>query len=190
MDRPFSTIAIAAVAVGIVAAANGAVQSPSTADPVRQFDQRVAAYMKLHHQIEAPLLPLRANSDAAQIQRAVAAMASAMRAARAGAHTGDIFTKDIAEAFRARIADAMRTKGYAATELLAAIEEETGPPSSPLAINEPLPSGLSTMPPVMLQALPRLPSELQYRFVGTDLVLVDIHSSLVVDVLRQALQVN
>jgi hypothetical protein len=43
------------------------------------------------------------------------------------------------------------------------------------------------MPPTMFMALPELPDELQYRFVGRDLVLIDLHANLVVDVLREAL---
>jgi len=35
--------------------------------------------------------------------------------------------------------------------------------------------------------LPALPPELQYRMVGRDLVLVDVHASLIVDILPQAL---
>ncbi len=42
--------------------------------------------------------------------------------------------------------------------------------------------------PCVLDALPRLPHELQYRFVGRDLVLVDTHADLVVDILRNAVR--
>jgi hypothetical protein len=42
------------------------------------------------------------------------------------------------------------------------------------------------MCPAMLRRLPELPPELEYRFVGRDLVLVDILTSVVVDVLRDA----
>jgi hypothetical protein len=38
-----------------------------------------------------------------------------------------------------------------------------------------------------LDVLPELPEELEYRFAGRDLVLIDIHAELVVDVLRRAL---
>ena len=42
------------------------------------------------------------------------------------------------------------------------------------------------MCPAMLRRLPELPPELEYRFVGRDLVLVDILGNVVVDVLRDA----
>jgi len=41
--------------------------------------------------------------------------------------------------------------------------------------------------PALLAALPALPEELEYRFVGWDLVLVDTHADLVVDILKDAL---
>ena len=40
---------------------------------------------------------------------------------------------------------------------------------------------LSTMPPDVLSALPRLPENLEYRFVGTRLILLDVQAHLVVD---------
>jgi hypothetical protein len=41
--------------------------------------------------------------------------------------------------------------------------------------------------PALLQVLPPLPRELEYRFVDRDLVLIDIHADLVVDILKEAL---
>ena len=41
--------------------------------------------------------------------------------------------------------------------------------------------------PCVIQALPELPPELQYRIVGTDLILIDVHASLIVDILPSAL---
>jgi len=46
---------------------------------------------------------------------------------------------------------------------------------------------LSTMPPDMLAAMPRLQEELEYRFVGTTLVILDSHADLIVDILPDAL---
>jgi hypothetical protein len=43
------------------------------------------------------------------------------------------------------------------------------------------------MPPTLLLNLPRLPNELQYRIVGTTLVLYDVSSNLIADLLPNAL---
>jgi hypothetical protein len=40
---------------------------------------------------------------------------------------------------------------------------------------------MSTMPPDVLAALPKLPDDIQYRFVGNRLILFDVQSHLVVD---------
>jgi hypothetical protein len=41
-------------------------------------------------------------------------------------------------------------------------------------------------PHVLLEALPELPDELQYRFVGLDLILLDVDANLIVDILPAA----
>jgi hypothetical protein len=41
----------------------------------------------------------------------------------------------------------------------------------------------SAMFPCVLDALPELPTELQYRIVGSTLVLIDVHAGMIVDLL-------
>src|SRR6185369_6601344 len=43
------------------------------------------------------------------------------------------------------------------------------------------------MPPNLLQALPQLPKQVRYRFVGTYLLLVDRENNLIVDYMTDAL---
>lgn len=58
----------------------------------------------------------------------------------------------------------------------------------PLEVNGPFPwIHASAMFPCVLKALPPLPPELQYRIVGSTLVLIDVHAGLIVDVLPYAL---
>jgi hypothetical protein len=58
-----------------------------------------------------------------------------------------------------------------------------------LKVNDSYPPDLplTTMPPTLLQLLPPLPQQLEYRIVGRDLVLLDLKANLIVDVVRQAL---
>ena len=71
---------------------------------------------------------------------------------------------------------------------VAFVNEERLPGVPKPRINEPFPWELgSAMWPSFLAVLPPLPDELQYRFADRDLVLVDIHSDLVVDILVNAL---
>jgi hypothetical protein len=43
------------------------------------------------------------------------------------------------------------------------------------------------MPPQILAALPKLPEDLEYRFIGDRLILLDAHANLVVDYIDKAL---
>ena len=45
---------------------------------------------------------------------------------------------------------------------------------------------LSTVPPQVLQGLPKLPEELEYRFIGDRLILIDIHAHIIVDLIDDA----
>jgi hypothetical protein len=67
-------------------------------------------------------------------------------------------------------------------------DDEGGWP--PLTVNGAFPwlAG-NAMWPFMIETLPALPAELEYRFVGRDLVLLDVRAELVVDILPAALPV-
>ena len=175
----------AAAMVAIGATLSGALPTLS-ADPISQFERRIAAYMKLHQEVEARLPSLQVTADFREIETAVNAMATAMRSARPTAKVGDIITTEVGEAFRNRIANALSQRNMNPNELLAAIHEEDLGGEMTGGVNGWFMFSAMT-PAVILEALPQLPSELQYRFVGRDLALVDIHSNLIVDILPQAL---
>ena len=46
---------------------------------------------------------------------------------------------------------------------------------------------VSTVPPQVLQALPKLPEDLEYRFIGDRLILHDIHAHIIVDIIDDAI---
>jgi len=48
---------------------------------------------------------------------------------------------------------------------------------------------MSTMPPDVLAALPKLPENLEYRFVGNRLILLDVEAHLVVDFVENTFDV-
>jgi hypothetical protein len=56
-------------------------------------------------------------------------------------------------------------------------------PSEAPAVNAryPVEQGLATMPPRLLQLLPRLPADLEYRLMGHDLIIRDGRTNLIVD---------
>ncbi len=56
-----------------------------------------------------------------------------------------------------------------------------------VAVNATYPKSapLSTVPPTLLFKLPKLPQELEYRFVGRNLVLLDTEANLIADYLPE-----
>jgi hypothetical protein len=64
--------------------------------------------------------------------------------------------------------------------------EPVDPP--PLQVNMEWPANVpfDYVPPQLLQSLPALPKELQYRMIGRSLVLWDHHANLIVDFLPGA----
>jgi hypothetical protein len=54
-------------------------------------------------------------------------------------------------------------------------------------VNAAYPLHFGAHPWSVFRALPPLPEELEYRFVGRDLVLIDVTANLVVDVLRKVI---
>jgi len=61
------------------------------------------------------------------------------------------------------------------------MDENPGVPQ--IVPNERYPSSvpLSTMPPQVLATLPKLPQELEYRFLGSRLILLDTGADIIVD---------
>ena len=45
-----------------------------------------------------------------------------------------------------------------------------------------------TVPPNILAALPKLPEDLEYRFVNRTMILLDTHANLIVDFVPNAIQ--
>ena len=170
-----------------------AVPDAAQTDPVKQeaaalaqFDQRVGDYVALHRRLEGPIPPQQLSDDMRIVHAAVEALAKEIMAARRGARRGDLFTDEVAGAFKMRIA---RCLPAAELESILAEREPWDPVTVPaLHANSRWPKGMpyNFVPPQLIKALPRLPPELQYRIVGRSLVLWDYHADLVVDYLPDA----
>jgi hypothetical protein len=177
--------AAAVVVLGMVAAA--AVETPDVSG-MRGFEQRVAAYVALRQAVLKRVSPPAVSSDAGAIVAAVDALANAIRAARPKAQVGDCFTAPSASAFRRRIEDVLARNQGALIDLLAEIDREAPARPPQLTVNGRFDWQYGAlMPADLIEALPRLPGFLQYRFVDRDLVLVDVEAGLVVDILPRAL---
>jgi hypothetical protein len=165
--------------------------APDAAQPVSllQFTGAIHQYVQLHRRVEQQLPPFRAHSEAQDVIESSNAMASALQTARASAREGDLFTPEVASLLRMRVSDALAKHGFLPEDMVAATLEEADETAALPVVNGRFPwRRAAAMWPCVLDALPRLPHELQYRFVGRDLVLVDTHADLVVDILRNAVR--
>jgi hypothetical protein len=92
--------------------------------------------------------------DASALERNVNALAERIREARPHAKAGDIFTDDVSQVFRDRIAEVLHTRGR--NVVLGEIEDEVAPSAEGrVAINGHFQwAGGSSMPPELLDVLP------------------------------------
>jgi hypothetical protein len=157
---------------------------------VQAFLRSVGEYLSLREQLYAPLPPLEVSSDANKIRNAVEARAAALRRARARVRPGDVFNRPVSNLFRSLIRQVLAATKYDVAWLLDEMTDD-GDQWRPAAVNGRFSwaTACATPPPV-LAVLPTLPDELQYRFVGPDLALVDVDASYIIDVLPEALDLQ
>jgi hypothetical protein len=191
------TVAAAARLLGsfglaaVLLAPSAQAQVPFTDKDAAALQQWVLAleqYLVIREDAASTVPVPRVSPDPRQVLDAKSALASAVRARRAGAKIGDLFTFDVRRTFRKLIARSLIEHEIVLSELLAELRRQMGPGSFRLAVNEPFPWRLgAAMPTCVLDVLPPLPWELEYRIIDHDLVLIDQGSGLVIDILPDAL---
>lgn len=154
---------------------------------IKDFENRVADYVKLHRKIESEAPAQKQTNSSAKIAEYRLEMAPKIRAARFTAKQGDIFTPKISRLFRRLMA--MPFAGPDGKQLRASLRSAEPVRGIRLQVNATYPekAPLQSTPPTLLLDLPTLPSELEYRIVGRDLVLRDVAANLIVDLLPNAL---
>jgi hypothetical protein len=190
MSVQYARVSMTIFALALVGARPLVADQATTANPLAPFEQAAAAYAQLQRDLSRQLPPLEITHDPEKIIAAAAARRSAMRRARADARPGDILTAEAGPILVARIRTAVRAAGMTTAELVRVLAEE-GEGVTRAEVNGTFSWATAAgMPASILAALPPLPGMLQYRFVGPDLVLVDVEAGLIVDVLRDALGGN
>lgn len=150
---------------------------------VADFSARIDRYLELRRTLEEGLPPLTITDDPAEILRAESALAKRIRVARDDAKRGDIFTPHIRAEFR-RV---LRLEMTPAT-LKDIMEENPGAFSNGINATYSKEQVLSTMPANILALLPTLPDDIQYRFLGPNLVLHDTRANVILDLIRCAIR--
>lgn len=150
-----------------------------------EFLKSVQAYVELHKKLEATLPPRPEHGTPAEIEAHENTLARLIVQARSKAKQGDILKQPVRAYLRRQIAGALAGPDGRGIRL-SVMEENPG--RVRLRVNSRYPDGipLTTMPPQLLGALPKLPEHIEYRFIGERLVLLDLHAQLVVDYMDEA----
>jgi hypothetical protein len=121
-----------------------------------------------------------------QIDSNQRALGKLIQEARANAKPGDIFTPQAQPVIKRLLATVFG--GPEGAELKASIMDEN-PIDVKLTVNGRYPDTvpISTIPPEVLQTLPELTEDLEYRFVGYSLILLDTHAHIIADFVDNAL---
>jgi hypothetical protein len=154
---------------------------------VKEFEKRVKAYAKMREQLEGRMPKLSQEAKAEEIEAHKKQFQERVRAARAGAKHGEVFTPESSALIRRMIKDEF--KGRERVELRDTVLRESDTKAVPLRVNYPYPESqeLLEMPPTLLFRLPQLPKQIRYRFVGNNLLLVDRENGLIIDFMNKAL---
>lgn len=156
---------------------------------LQDFKARVDQYLKIHKEAAKGPARLKESNDPAEITKAQDTLSARIRAARADAKHGDVFTPEISTQFRRLLAPEMKGEDGQDTKK---VLKTDAPPAATVAfkVNAKYPEGqpLPTTPANVLLNLPRLPEPLQYRIIGRHLVLLDSAADLVVDYIPNAIK--
>lgn len=146
------------------------------------FISRVQTYVDLRASLEPGLPPLRVTTNPDEIDQAENALAKKIREARAGARQGDIFAAPVQTQIKKMLLIEVDQ------ETMASIKDDN-PGEFTFKLNGTYPKTktVSTMPANVLQLLPPLADELEYRFVGGHLILRDRKANIILDEIPYAI---
>jgi hypothetical protein len=162
-------------------------------DDAKDFQTRIGKYLAIQKKAISSVPPLpKDTKDSGLIVKHEKQVADAIRALRPDALPGEIFTPWLRDVIKKSVKE--QVQGTRGQDAKATILGEGNPKSKeePLAVtikvngSYPEKAPLSSVPPSVLLALPTLPKEVEYRFVGHDLILRDTKANIVVDILPKA----
>jgi hypothetical protein len=156
-----------------------------TAVTLADFTKRVNDYVALHKRVASQVGELDETKSPAEIATREKNLGEAIRAPRAGAKQGDLFTPEVAAIFKKVIQQESRNRSPRVREQRKDAEDEV--PAFKPQVNQVYPTTfpLATFPPTLLKVLPPLPKEVEYRVVAGHLILRDTEANLIVDFIAQ-----
>lgn len=170
---------------GVAARQTANPNANAQATALAEFQKRLQDYINLRAELGRKLKPLASTADSAELTARQDTLAAAIREARKGAKPGDLIPTRVAGQIRTTVAADFRRRSAAVQR---AVFEEVPEGVTPV-INKTMPdnSALATVPPLLLNQLPALPDNLQYRFMARHIVLMDGDTRIIVDYLLNVL---
>lgn len=177
LRRTFGWLALMMV---VASAAGAQPRPPDFRVTVRAFEAddfqaRLAVYVAMRRDFETGLPPLIVTDQAWEIERAERLLAGRIRAARSS-EQGALFSPLIAQEIR-RVLQLILTASSVDTIM------DENPGEFRYLVNGEYPKRrkLASTPTTVLALLPELPADIQYRFVGHHLVLLDTRANIILD---------
>ena len=158
----------------------------SMANAVSEFTERVDQYVALRNGLADSVGPLDEKMSQQEIADRATRLAAAIQAVRQNAKQGDIFTPRAATIFATLIKQEYSRRPPRVKEVRGDAQAEL--PDFVPKVNEIYPTTypLATFPPELLPLLPQLPEVVEYRVVTHYLILRDIESNVILDVMPRA----
>jgi hypothetical protein len=160
--------------------------SDTNAVIIKDFVKRVDGYVDLHKKLEATLPPLPKQTDPKILDTHERALGKLIQDARKGAKQGDLFNAGMQDLVRRLLRPIFAGKDGAHVRAEIMDNEDKGDVTLTPNARYPDVIPVSTVPPQVLQNLPKLPEEMEYRFVRQNLILFDPHAHLIPDWVPQA----
>jgi hypothetical protein len=159
---------------------------PEDEAAILEFEKQLKAYVAMHKTLESKLTPLGDEATPQEIDKNQRALGALIENARRTTKAGDLLTPAIQVIVRRELGRIF--SGPEGKQLKASIMDEN-PIAPKLRVNMRYPDTvpMSTMPPEVLAVLPPLPEELNYRFIGNSLLLLDTQAHIIVDFIDNAL---
>jgi len=160
--------------------------SEADAAALATMNSRLKEYVELHTKLEHELPKLPDSATPIQIDTNQRQLEAKVRAARSGARQGDLFTPEATPVIKRLLKTVFGGPG--GKQLKDSIMDEN-PVDVVVKVNGRYPDNgpVSTVPPQVLQTLPKLSEDMEYRFIGDRIVLLDAHAHLIADFIDDAL---
>jgi hypothetical protein len=146
------------------------------------FGDRIKGYLELRTRLDSGVPRLRVTIDPDEISKAEDVLGDRIRVARAAAKQGDIFARPFQDQVGRMLVVEVDEKTLAVI-----MGDNPGEFSFKVNGTYPKHKSVSTVPANLLQLLPALEDDVEYRFVGRRLILRDTKANIIIDEIPFAL---